>query len=213
MPSTTAGSDAHRHPVFARVWSVVGPNVVPAGDRRELLEGLTGRVLEVGAGDGLNFEHYPGTVASVLAVEPEPRMRAGAARRAAVSPLPVEVVDGTAERLPAPDGSCDAAVACLVLCSVDDQARALEEIRRVLRPGGELRFYEHVASHGWVGGAVQRGLDRSGVWPCLGGGCHLTRDTAQAIVAAGFAIDRLREFGTGPGPVKIPHIAGRARRP
>jgi ubiquinone/menaquinone biosynthesis C-methylase UbiE len=190
----------------------MGPRVLAERDRQELLEGLTGRVLEVGAGDGLNFQHYPDTVASVLAVEPEPRMRGGAEPRAYASRVRIAVVDGTAEQLPAADGSCDAAVACLVLCSVDDQARALDEIRRVLRPGGELRFYEHVAAHGRVGAAVQRGLDRSGVWPCLGGGCHLTRDTQQAITAAGFAIERCRAFGMGLGPVRIPHIAGRARR-
>jgi SAM-dependent methyltransferase len=198
----------HEHPVFARIWSVIGSQVASAGDRRELLAGLTGRVLEVGCGDGLNFAHYPDTVASVVAVEPEPRLRAGALRRAASAPVPVTVLDGTAERLPGADASVGAVVACLVLCSVEDQARALAEIRRVLAPGGELRFYEHVIARGRIGGTLQRGLDDSGLWPRVAAGCHLARDTATAIAAAGFTIERCRRFTTGPA---IPHVAGLTR--
>jgi SAM-dependent methyltransferase len=201
-------ADEHDHPVFARAWAVVGQGAAGWRDREALVTGLSGEVLEVGAGDGLNFEHYPDAVTAVLAVEPEPRLRARAAERAAALAQPIAVVDGTAERLPAEDGSMDAVVACLVLCSVTDQAVALAEIRRVLRPGGELRFHEHVLARGRAGAALQHGLDRSGLWPHLAAGCHLTRDTERAIRDAGFAVGELRRFGRVP-----PHIAGRATAP
>src|SRR5829696_6004473 len=92
-----------------------------AHHRRALLAGLTGRVIEVGAGDGLNFRHYPPTVTRVLAVEPEPHLRSLAHKRAAQAPVQVEVVDGLAEQLPAETGNMDAVVVSLVLCSVRDQ--------------------------------------------------------------------------------------------
>src|SRR6266508_2488374 len=114
--------------------------------RRKLLAGLSGQVVEVGAGNGLNFTLYPETVEHVLAVEPEPLLREAAIEEAKKAPVPVEVVDGLASELPAEDASQNAAVASLVLCSVPDQAEALAEMRRVLKPGGELRFYEHVIS-------------------------------------------------------------------
>lgn len=117
-----------------------------AEHRDELLAGLTGRVIEVGAGNGLNFRHYPTSVTEVVAIEPEPYLRERAQASAKASPVTVTVVDGTADQLPADDASFDAGVASLVLCSVDDQATALGELRRVIRPGGELRFYEHVVS-------------------------------------------------------------------
>jgi SAM-dependent methyltransferase len=137
-----------RHPIFARVYAFIGARAEDAGQgehRDELLAGLTGRVVEVGAGDGLNFEHYPETVDEVIAIEPEPYLRERAERTAANARVPVTVLDGVAETLPLADASVDAGVLALVLCSVPSQAAALAELRRVLRPGGELRFYEHCA--------------------------------------------------------------------
>lgn len=194
------------HPLFARAWtSVLGRNAMGWSDRADLVEGLRGRVLEVGAGDGLNFEHYGDGVTEVVAVEPEPHLRAAAAARGIQR---VAVLDGVAEALPLEDASVDAVVACLVLCTVGSQDRALAEIGRVLRPGGELRFYEHVAATGRAGRAAQRALDGSGLWPRLAGGCHLTRDTESAIRAAGFALPAadLRRFRVS----LVPHVAGRA---
>jgi ubiquinone/menaquinone biosynthesis C-methylase UbiE len=187
---------AVHHPLFARCWTRLAAAVEDRGAgeyRQRLLAGTAGRVIEVGAGTGANFAHYPRAVTEVLAVEPEPYLRVRAAAAAERAPVPVTVVDGVADRLPAADGSFDAAVASLVLCSVPDVAAALAELCRVLRPGGRLHFWEHVRAEGRAGARVQRLLDRT-VWPALSGGCHTGRDTAAAVAAAGFAIERLERF-------------------
>lgn len=204
-----------RHPVFARIYLRLarkrhGPEDV---HRRRLLAGLSGKVIEVGAGSGLNFSLYPDTVDSVLAVEPEPTLREAAVEEAARATVEVKVVDGVASALPAGDSEFDAAVASLVLCSVPDQAEALAEMRRVLKPGAELRFYEHVVAHKPTAARMMRFADAT-FWPHVAGGCHMARDTATAIQAAGFTIERSERFPFTPGaPVpSIPHILGVARR-
>jgi ubiquinone/menaquinone biosynthesis C-methylase UbiE len=205
------------HPLFARIYERVSVKEDRRGGeahRRELLQGLSGRVIEVGAGNGRNFAHYPTSVTEVLAVEPEHRLRASAQRSAADAPVPIQVVAGLAERLPAEDGSFDAGVASLVLCTVPDPDTALAELRRVLRPEGELRFYEHVVSVRPTTARLQRALDAT-VWPRVAGGCHLARDTLAAIQRAGFEIESSRRFPFGPcglGP-QVAHIIGTARRP
>jgi ubiquinone/menaquinone biosynthesis C-methylase UbiE len=206
--------DAIRHPLFARFYAWLAPLEDRAGGvryRRELVSGLSGRVLELGVGTGLSFRHYPPEVDQLVAVEPEPTMRAHAAKAAQVVTLDVQLLDGTADALPAPDASVDAAVVSQVLCSVPDQARALAELRRVLRPGGELRFYEHVLSPNEPGRRVQRAFDTT-FWPRAFGGCHLTRDTATAVSAAGFELRELRRFRIGPTPAG-PHVLGVAHAP
>ena len=182
------------------------------GPRRdELLAGLSGRVLEVGAGNGMNFRHYPQSVTEVVALEPEPYMRGKAERAAAVSPVPVTVQSGVAEELPFPDASFDGAVACLVLCTVGDQARALAELRRVLAAGAELRFLEHVRSPQSAKARIQATLDRSGIWPRLGGGCHCSRESVAAIRGAGFDVERVRSVDLGPSWAPTnPHVLGAA---
>ncbi len=191
----TAGPAVH-HPLFARLWVRIaaGMDAHGAGDHRDrLLAGIAGRVVEVGAGSGSNFAHYPPEVVEVLAVEPEPHLRELAVRAAGRAPVRVAVVGGTAEDIPSADAAFDAAVVSLVLCSVPDQAAALAEVRRVLRPGGRLHFWEHVRARSAVGARVQGLLDRT-VWPRLGGGCHTGRDTAAAIAAAGFTLGRVERF-------------------
>ena len=204
------------HPLFARLWSVMSRHE-PAEIRRhrdELLAGLSGRVLEVGAGAGSNFAHYPATVDEVVAVEPEPYLRERARAAAVRADVRIDVVDGIADRLPAGDASVDFAVACLVLCTVPDQASALAELRRVLRPGGELRYYEHVRSDRTLVALSQRAVDRT-FWPRAFGGCHTARDTTAAIEAAGFELEAPRRMWVNPVPVAFPvasHAIGRARR-
>lgn len=206
-----------RHPVFARVYRRVAVAADKAGaaeHRDRLLAGLAGRVVEVGAGTGMNFSHYPPTVTEVVAVEPEPYLRASAAEAASRAPVPVTVVDGTSDATGLPDVSVDAGVVSLVLCSVPDQASALAELRRVIRPGGELRFYEHVAADDPRWARLQQRSDR--IWSFFAGGCHITRRTEQAITEAGFDIETCERFLFQPcciARLAAPHILGRARRP
>jgi ubiquinone/menaquinone biosynthesis C-methylase UbiE len=204
-----------RHPIFARVYARLSAGMEPevADNRRRLLAGLAGRVIEVGAGNGLNFRHYPSTVERLVAVEPEPYLRALAVEAARQAPVPVELLDGTADSLPVEPGF-DAGVASLVLCSVPDQGDALAELYRVIRPGGELRFYEHVLAPEPGLARVQRLVDP--VWQVIGGGCHSARDTLAAIAAAGFVIDRAERFRFPDNQVPFitaPHVLGTAHRP
>ncbi|WP_182880300.1 class I SAM-dependent methyltransferase [Microbispora sp. H10949] len=195
MRTTTPGTEIS-HPLFARFYtwfSQVLDRRGLAGQREALLAGLSGRVIEVGAGNGLNFCHYPPSVTGVLAVEPEPVLRAAARRAARAAPARIEVAGGLAERLPAADGEFDAAVVTFVLCSLPDPGAGLREIRRVLAPGGRLRFLEHVraGSPGW---ARAQDLMDATVWPRLTGGCHTGRDSVAAIEAAGFTVESLDRF-------------------
>lgn len=189
-------ADDLSNPLFARFFDRFAAKDRGHGEdelRRQLLAGLTGEVLEVGPGNGINFEHYPATVERLVAVEPEPYLRGRAEQAAASAPVPVEVVAGSAERLPLPSGSVDAVVVAGVLCSVPDQAAALAEFRRVLRSGGELRFYEHVRSRR---PSFARYQDAAAlIWPRLMGGCMPNRETLAAIEHARFRIERCRGFG------------------
>jgi SAM-dependent methyltransferase len=183
-----------------------------AEHRGKLLGGLTGRVIEVGAGNGLNFPHYPAAVTEVLAVEPEPYLRRLALAAARQAPAPIRVMDGAAEALPAQDTSFDTVIASLVLCTVADLVRALAEIRRVLRPGGTLRFYEHVRADAPRLARWQDRLERP--WGWLAGGCHPNRDTAAAITAAGLRVMELDRFDLQAMPALVrPHVLGVAERP
>jgi ubiquinone/menaquinone biosynthesis C-methylase UbiE len=206
------------HPLFARFYARILMRYEPAeetANRQELLRGTAGRVVEVGAGNGANFPHYPASVSEVVAVEPEPYLREKARDAAARAPVPITVLDGIADALPLEDASCDAAVACLVLCSVPDQASALAELRRVLKPGGELRFYEHVGESAGRMAQIQRAVDGT-FWPHAFGGCHTARDTVAAVAAAGFEIERDERLRLRSIPKFIPiatHALGTARRP
>lgn len=204
-----------KHPGFARAYLWLAARADRRGGaehRQRLVAGLTGTVLEVGAGGGSNFRFYPPTVTAVTAVEPEPSLRAQAELAARAAPVPVTVIAGTAEQLPLADGSVDNVVLSLVLCSVDDQAVALGEIRRVLRPGGQLRFYEHVrASRPWAGRAEDL---ITPVWRRLAGNCHPNRDTEAAITMSGFTLSDVDRFDFAPAPVLPPtaHVIGTAQR-
>lgn len=149
-------------------------------------------MLEVGCGNGINFEHFPTAVEELVAAEPEPYLRRAAEETARTAPVPVGVIDGLADALPLESDSFDAVVVAGVLCSVPDQGSALREFARVLRPGGELRFYEHVRSRRPGFARYQDTVDH--LWPRLFGGCHPNRETLEAIGEAGFRIERFRGF-------------------
>lgn len=196
------------NPMFARYFARCGARREAQGNaelRAEMLAGLTGRVIEVGAGTGLNFPHYPDGV-EVVAVEPEPTLRGNAQAAAMKAPVPVTVVDGVAAAIPAEDGSADAVVVSGVLCSVIGVPAALAEFRRVLKPLGELRFYEHVRSPNALRSRFQDLADP--LWSRLMGGCHPNRDTLSTLRAAGFHVDRWREF-TFPYDARFSIIAPR----
>ena len=205
------------HPIFARVYerlARVAEGRGGAEHRRALLAGCDGRVVEIGAGTGANFAHYPATVSEVLAVEPEASLRERAREAATRAPVPVSVHDGHAGSLPCETAGFDVGIASLVLCTVPDQQAALAELFRAIRPGGELRFYEHVRALAPGEVRVQRIADAT-FWPRIAGGCHLARDTRAGIELAGFQIERCERFAFSPAPYlpPAPHILGVARRP
>jgi SAM-dependent methyltransferase len=171
------------------------------------LAGLHGTVLEVGLGTALNLPHYPPQVTRLIAVEPSAGMQRRARGRIAAAPFPVEVIGFDGEgRYPLPDASVDAVVTTLTLCTIPDPGRALAEIRRVLKPGGPYRFYEHGAAQS---PAVQRWQNRlNPIQNVIGGGCNLNRPIDRLVNAAGFADVRLERFDM-PG---VPRIVGSAYR-
>jgi len=204
---------ANRTSLFARQYARLAPQMDARGaaeHRAELVAGLRGVVLEVGCGPGGMFGRYPPAVTSVLAVEPDDYLRGHAERAAAGVSMPITVVAGIADSLPVANGSCDAVVFSLVLCSVPDVPAALAEARRALKPGGVLRFYEHVRAASRVVGLLEDAVTPA--WRRLAGGCHPGRDTVSSITRAGFEVDRVRRFGFAPAPVapRIAHVIGSA---
>ena len=172
-------------------------------ERRQRLVGdLNGKVLEVGVGNGLNLAHYQ-NVAELTAIEPDAYMVEKLKPRLANARFPVRLLEIDAEELTLADASFDAVVASLVLCSVDDPRQALAQIHRVLRPGGQFRFMEHVQARG-LGGAALTAI--TPIWSRLGGGCHPNRHTEEAIRSAGFEIVAIERYRLG----YLPHIQGKA---
>lgn len=203
------------NPFFARIWPTIATHETEQirALRRENLADLSGRVLEVGAGIGTNFPLYPESVAQVVAVEPEQRLAVRARDAAADARVPVVVSDAAVENFTSVE-PFDAVVCSLVLCSVRDPDSVLRQLLSLLRPGGELRYLEHVASGG-IRGRLQRLADAT-IWPKLAGNCHTHRHTGEAIRAAGFEVDHGRVEQTFPAWVPLPvreFVLGRARRP
>jgi ubiquinone/menaquinone biosynthesis C-methylase UbiE len=209
--------DSVHHPLFARFFEKIGAYAGKLGQnehRTQLLKDVSGSVIEVGAGNGLNFPFYPVEVDRVLAVEPEAYFRGKAREAARNVEVPIQVIDGLAGSLPVDDHEFDVGVFCLVLCSVPDQRAALDDMFRVIKPGGELRFYEHVEAEKPRVRKLQGALEP--IWKRAAGGCHLTRDTASAIAEAGFEMTDWQKVEFKPDVLATPvalHILGRARRP
>lgn len=206
-------ADGKGHRWFAFVYSVfarfaektLGPH------RKRLLDQASGRVAEIGAGTGMNFKHYPPAATEVLATEPNPHMfkRTKKTARAAGSRFTAEQCG--ADALGLADASVDDVVSTLVLCSVADPAAALAEVRRVLKPGGRLLFFEHVRAP--AGSSLAAKQDkRERMWGKIAGGCHPNRDTEAAIRAAGFDISDIDHFDVKGSKLVRPHILGVARK-
>ncbi|MCS7275930.1 MAG: class I SAM-dependent methyltransferase [Dehalococcoidia bacterium] len=182
--------------------------------RADVAGGARGLVLEIGCGTGANFPYYR-QGARVVATEPDPYMLARARRRVQQLGRPIALVQAVAEDLPFPDRTFDAAVATLALCSLDDPRRALAEVRRVLRPGGELRFYEHVRYPDGPLALLQDVV--TPLWSWFGAGCHPNRNAPRLLQEAGLELVRLE--WSRPLPPLPPmciarlHVLGVARAP
>lgn len=202
--------------LWARVWAAgfdwVGQRMMPVQGphRRRIVEDARGEVLEIGAGTGFNFAFYRDAT-RVVAIEPGDALRKRAERRAREASVPVDVRPGNAHNLEFPDASFDTVIFSLVLCTIPDPARALSEARRVLRPGGEIRFYEHVRAED---PELAKRQDRwTRPWKTFNQGCHPNRDTVAAIERAGFVLSEIERFDqAGKGMPKIvePHVIGTA---
>lgn len=182
--------------------------------RAEMLKDVTGNVLEIGAGTGVNFQYYqPG--AQVTAAEPDPYMLERARKRASEAKVAIELHQVSAEELPFPEGSFDFVIATLVLCSVSDPRKVLAEVKRVLKPGGELRLYEHVRYQNPIGALSQDLI--SPAWQWFGAGCHPNRNTERYVRDTGFELSNVRiRKELPPIPPMIftrPHLQAIARRP
>jgi len=189
------------------VW--VGERAGLRAHRKALLSGARGCTLEIGSGTGLNLPHYPDDLDDLILAEPDAAMRCRLEKRLSRSGRGTRLVDAPAERLPFPDGSVDTVVSTLVLCTVDAPDAALREIARVLRPGGQLLFLEHVRSESPT---LARWQDRlAGPWRRFAQGCRCNRATAELIVTCGLELEQTRETSwRGMPPIVRPLIVGRA---
>ena len=210
--------DTVDNPFFARLWTFLSNHETEEIQRlrTENLSGLSGRVLEVGAGTGTNFAFYPETVTEVVAVEPERRLAPQARQAAEKASTPVTLTAGTVESFlrDGRDDPFDAVVCSLVLCSIDDPDNVLQQLFSLLRPAGELRYLEHMGSPG-IRGRIQKLADAT-VWPRWMGNCHTHRDTEASIVGAGFTVDLTRREPALPAWFPTPvaeYTIGRAVRP
>jgi ubiquinone/menaquinone biosynthesis C-methylase UbiE len=201
--------------IFAAMYDrmMAGTEEAGLGERRhELLASATGRVVEIGAGTGVNLAHYPATVTELVLTEPEEPMARRLEAKAGASGLPTTVVRAQAESLPFPDDSFDTAVCTLVLCTVRDPGQTLAELRRVLKPGGTLLFLEHVRSED---PGLARWQDRvAPLWRKIGHGCNPNRPTPDLIRGSGLDV-LVMEEGELPKapPIVRPLRAGRAAAP
>jgi SAM-dependent methyltransferase len=165
--------------------------------RERVIGAAEGRVLEIGVGSGLNLARYPPSVREVLALEPDPRLIDMARNKSSAGVRPVNFLEASAERIPLEDASVDTVVSTWTMCSIPDVRRALAEMRRVLRPGGQLLFVEHGLSADRGVRKWQNRLDP--LWVRVSGGCHLNRPIESLIKGTGFELDRLRTgYMSGP---------------
>lgn len=200
----------HRHRIVAAIYDRMTESDERAflGQLRAEIVGLAaGTVIEVGAGTGRNLPHYrAGLVRELKAVEPDPYMRRQAVPRAAAVGFPVEFVEGTAEHLPFPSSYADSVVATLVLCSVDQPEQVVREFQRVLKPGGQLLFIEHIRSDQLWRARLQDLV--TPVWQRVAANCHPNRPTLTGLRNAGFEVQEKRRVAVGLFPWIPPIVAG-----
>lgn len=181
--------------------------------RRDLLARASGHILEIGAGTGLNLPHYPAGLSKLTLSEPDPHMRKQLLNKiSGTSQQPVQVNDWHAEQIDLPDNSVDTIVSTLVLCSVNCVQQTLQELSRVLRPGGQLLFLEHVRA---AEEKIIRWQKRcEPLWRCCCGNCHLTRDTIYSIEETGMVIEEIKEDDIVGAPAIVRRsLRGHARKP
>lgn len=216
MHGSNNTQESKSRPVFAWVYDRLARNMErgPVGRyRRELLAPVTGRVIEIGGGTGENIKHYSPLITQVVITEPDRFMLRRAQRRDARNTSQLDFIRARGEYLPFGDETFDAAVATLVLCSVSDQTVVLREIKRILRPGGNLYFFEHVLDEDSE--RIAKHQRRwAGIWSHIGAGCRPDRTTADAIGQAGFDITEIRRFPMPGAPRLVrSHIFGEALKP
>ena len=167
--------------------------------RNAVAAGLSGTVLEIGFGSGLNVASYPPEIELVYAVEPALTARKIAVPRIAASPIPIQYAGLHGETVALDDNSCDGALCTFTLCTIPGVEQALAELRRVLKPGGRFHFLEHGLAPDAKTQTWQRRLDP--LEKRLADGCHLTRDPVELVKAAGFELEFVHsEYTKGPKP-------------
>jgi SAM-dependent methyltransferase len=214
---TTGPQAKSPHAAWLRIMAVLYDPFLWLGEvagmrcrRRTLLAEAYGRVVEIGAGSGLNVAHYPDAVDELVLTEPEPGMRRKLAGRLDRHARTARILDAPAERLPLADASVDAVVSTLVLCTVDDPEGALREVARVLRPDGRLLFVEHVRANSRFLAAWQDKLLRP--WRACAGGCVCNRATVELMGACGFAVEAADAVWHGMPAIVHPLAVGCAAR-
>lgn len=192
--------------LFAPLYDLLMKNTEAAGLsqwRQTLLSEAYGRVLEIGGGTGANLGYYTGAVDQVFITEPDAGMKRQLDQKfQALDKSNFYTADAKAEDLPFEDESFDTVVSTLVLCTVDNPEKSLEEIFRVLKPGGKLLFLEHVHAHDNPNRAKWQGRIEP-IWKHIAGGCHLTRDTLSTIERTGLSIESVTHASLRKAPAFI----------
>ncbi|EMA05558.1 Methyltransferase domain-containing protein [Haloarcula vallismortis] len=215
MPDASNPSQEPSSPLFAAIYdpaTTLVERTLLRPHREYLVANLDGTVLDLGAGTGAMFPYFDSVADASTefhAIEPDPHMRRQAAEKASAQATPMRIESAPAEALPYDENTFDVVIASMVFCTIPDIEAAMSEIARVLTPGGELRFFEHVIDDGWRA-RVQSAL--APLWKRLAGGCHLTRQTGSRLAAASsFDVVEIERRNLGVTPVR-PFVRGRLRK-